>query len=96
MFRNYLVTALRNILRYKFHAAVNIGGLALGLACVIFVILFVRDELSYDRWIPLEHRLHRSRQRPGEQQQDREVGDELDPGRSVHEKSSGRSSTATR
>jgi putative ABC transport system permease protein len=59
MFRNYLVTALRNIVRYKFHAAVNIGGLALGLACVIFIILFVRDEISYDRWIPGTENLYR-------------------------------------
>jgi putative ABC transport system permease protein len=51
MFRNYLVTALRNIVRYKLYSFINIAGLAVGLACAILVILFVRDELSYDKWI---------------------------------------------
>jgi putative ABC transport system permease protein len=51
MLRNYLVTALRNIARYKLHSFVNIAGLTVGLACAIFIVLFVRDELSYDRWI---------------------------------------------
>jgi putative ABC transport system permease protein len=52
MFRNYLTIALRNFVRHKLYSAINIAGLAVGLACVIFVILFVRDELSYDMWIP--------------------------------------------
>jgi putative ABC transport system permease protein len=59
MFRNYLVTALRNILRHKLYSFINIGGLAVGLACVIFVLLFIRDELSYDKWIPDTENLYR-------------------------------------
>jgi putative ABC transport system permease protein len=59
MFRNYLVIALRNIARHKLYSFINIAGLALGLACVIFVILFVRDELSYDKWIPGTENLYR-------------------------------------
>jgi putative ABC transport system permease protein len=59
MFRNYLVTALRNLLRNKLYSFINIAGLAVGLACVIFVILFVRDELSYDTWIPGTQSLYR-------------------------------------
>jgi putative ABC transport system permease protein len=59
MFRNYLVTALRNIIRHKLYSFINIGGLAVGLACVIFVILFIRDELSYDKWIPGTQNLYR-------------------------------------
>src|SRR6185437_17151399 len=51
MFRNYLVTALRNIARHKLHSFINIAGLAVGLTCAILIILFVRDEMSYDRWI---------------------------------------------
>ncbi|HEX4270464.1 MAG TPA: ABC transporter permease [Rhizomicrobium sp.] len=51
MFRNYLVTALRNIVRHKLYSFINIAGLAVGLACAILIILFVRDELSYDKWI---------------------------------------------
>ena len=52
MFRNYLTIALRNLVRHKLYSFINIAGLAVGLACVIFIILFVRDELSYDKWVP--------------------------------------------
>lgn len=52
MFRNYLIIALRNIVRHKLYSFINIAGLAVGLACVLFVMLFVRDELSYDAWLP--------------------------------------------
>ena len=52
MFRNYLVTALRSFMRHKLYSFINIGGLAVGLACAIFIILYLRDELSYDKWVP--------------------------------------------
>src|ERR1700760_2309509 len=52
MFRNYLVTALRAMARHKLYSFINIAGLAVGLTCAILIILFVRDELSYDKWIP--------------------------------------------
>src|SRR5215469_17171136 len=51
MFRNYLTIALRNIIRHKLYSFINIAGLAVGLTCVILIALFVRDELSYDKWI---------------------------------------------
>jgi putative ABC transport system permease protein len=51
LFQNYFVTALRNIIRHKLYSFINIAGLALGLTCVILIVLFVRDELSYDKWI---------------------------------------------
>lgn len=51
MLRNYLAAALRNLTRNKLHASINIAGLALGFAASILIGLFVRDELSYDRWI---------------------------------------------
>ena len=59
MFRNYLVTALRNFLGHKLYSFINVAGLAVGLACAIFIILFIRDELSYDRWIPGSENLYR-------------------------------------
>jgi len=52
MLRNYIAVALRNMVRNKLYAAINIIGLATGLAAALFVALFVRDELSYDKWIP--------------------------------------------
>jgi putative ABC transport system permease protein len=59
MFQNYLTVALRNIVRHRLYSFINIAGLAVGLACVIFVILFVRDQLSYDTWIPDTQNLYR-------------------------------------
>src|ERR1700761_4127165 len=59
MFHNYLITALRNVFRHKLYSFINIVGLTVGLACAIFIILFVRDELSYDRWIPGTENLYR-------------------------------------
>jgi putative ABC transport system permease protein len=59
MFRNYLVIALRNIVRHKLYSFINIAGLAVGLACLILIMLFVRDELSYDNWIAGSDKLYR-------------------------------------
>ncbi|MHB8812759.1 MAG: ABC transporter permease [Steroidobacteraceae bacterium] len=59
MFRHYLITAARNIVRHKLYSFINIAGLALGLSCAIFVILFVRDQTSYDKWVPDSTRLYR-------------------------------------
>jgi len=59
MFRNYLVIALRNIIRHKLYSIINIAGLAVGLACAILIMLFVRDELSYDKWIPGSDAIYR-------------------------------------
>jgi len=50
MIRNYLVTALRNFRKHKAYSAINVLGLALGLACCFFILLWVQDELSYDRF----------------------------------------------
>ena len=59
MIGNYLIVALRNLARHKLYSFINIAGLAVGLACVIFVLLFVRDELSYDKWIAGTENLYR-------------------------------------
>ncbi len=59
MFRNYLITAIRSIRRHKLYSFINIAGLSVGLTCGIFIALFVRDELSYDRWIPDSSNLYR-------------------------------------
>ncbi len=50
MLKNYLKTALRNIFKNKLYAAISIFGLAIGIACFILTGLFVRDELSFDKW----------------------------------------------
>jgi len=48
MFSNYIKTALRNIMRQKLFSFINIVGLAVGLAAFILIMLFVRDETSWD------------------------------------------------
>ena len=50
MIKNYFKIAWRNLLRYKGFSFINILGLAIGLACCILVTLFIKDELSYDRY----------------------------------------------
>lgn len=52
MFRNYLASALRNLARNKLYAGINILGLAIGFAAAILIGLFVRNELSFDRFLP--------------------------------------------
>jgi putative ABC transport system permease protein len=50
MFRNYFKTAFRNLKRNKAYAFINILGLSLGLASVILILLYIKDEVSYDRF----------------------------------------------
>ncbi len=50
MFLNYLKITLRNIRRHKAFSFINIAGLAIGIACCILIMLWVQDELSYDRF----------------------------------------------
>ena len=50
MLKNYLKIALRNIQRNKIFSFINIFGLAVGMACSLLIFLFVKDELSYDRF----------------------------------------------
>ena len=60
MYRNYLVTAARNLARDKLYSFINISGLAVGLTCAIFIVLFFRDETSFDAWIPDSAHLYRA------------------------------------
>jgi putative ABC transport system permease protein len=52
MLRNYIMTAWRSARRDRFYALLNVIGLALGFAVVILIGLFVRDELSYNSFLP--------------------------------------------
>src|SRR5260221_529984 len=49
MLINYLKIALRNLMRNKTYSAINILGLALGVACCLLLTLYVLDEISYDK-----------------------------------------------
>ena len=50
MLKNYFKTAFRNLQRNKVYSLINILGLSLGLACAMLIILYVKDEVSYDRF----------------------------------------------
>jgi putative ABC transport system permease protein len=50
MFENYLAAALRNLLRNRTHATINLLGLSLGFAATLLIALFVRDEYTYDHF----------------------------------------------
>jgi len=59
MFKNYLITALRNIRRQRLSSVINIGGLAVGMASFILILLYIKDELSYDRHWKDSHQVYR-------------------------------------
>ena len=52
MWRNYLTVGLRALAKNRTYAFINIFGLALGMAACLMILLFVRYEMSYDRWMP--------------------------------------------
>ncbi|MGM9506683.1 ABC transporter permease [Larkinella sp. GY13] len=50
MLKNYLTIAWRNILKDKFYSLINILGLTIGVTCGLLLLLYVTDELSFDRY----------------------------------------------
>jgi len=50
MLRNYLTVALRSLSKQKGYTFINVAGLALGLASCLFILIYIQDELSYDRF----------------------------------------------
>jgi len=59
MIRNYIKTAWRNLVRNKVSSSINISGLAIGLACVMLIGMYVKDELGYDRFFKDANRIYR-------------------------------------
>ena len=50
MLKNCLKIAVRHLLRHKAYAFINIAGLSVGMACCALMLLYIREELSYDRF----------------------------------------------
>jgi len=50
MIKNYIKTASRNIIRHKGYSFITIAGLAIGMACSFLILMWVQDELGYDRF----------------------------------------------
>jgi putative ABC transport system permease protein len=59
MFKNYFKTAFRNLIKNKFYSSINIIGLAVGLATCLLILLYVLDELSYDKYNENADRIYR-------------------------------------
>ena len=59
MIRNYIKTAFRSLSKNKGFTFINVFGLALGLASCLIIILYVADELSYDRYNIKYDRIYR-------------------------------------
>jgi putative ABC transport system permease protein len=59
MIRNFLLTSLRNLRRYKAYSLINIAGLSVGLACTLLILLWVKNETSFDSFHEHADRLYR-------------------------------------
>jgi putative ABC transport system permease protein len=56
MFTSYLKLTLRNLARNKLYSIINIFGLSVGILCAVLILLYITDELSYDK----HHKQHRN------------------------------------
>ena len=59
MFKNYIKIALRNMKRQKGYSFINIMGLAIGMASVLIIYIYVKHELSYDSYHKDSDRIYR-------------------------------------
>ncbi|RLC50124.1 MAG: hypothetical protein DRH79_08065 [Candidatus Cloacimonadota bacterium] len=59
VFKNYLKIAFRNIIRHKGFSFINIAGLAVGLAVCFLILLWVQDELKFDKFHENYDRIYR-------------------------------------
>ncbi|MBN1833090.1 MAG: ABC transporter permease [Deltaproteobacteria bacterium] len=59
MLKNYFITAINNLIKNKLYSAINIAGLAIGLAACIVIALYVRDQTSYDKQWKDHDRIYR-------------------------------------
>ncbi|MGI8952356.1 MAG: ABC transporter permease [Chitinophagaceae bacterium] len=60
MFKNYFKIAFRNLWRSKAFSIINISGLAIGMASAILILLWIQNEVSYDRFHANEDRLYQA------------------------------------
>ena len=57
MVKNYLLTALRNLSKHRIYSIINITGLAVGITSSLLILLWVNDELTFDKFIPKVDRI---------------------------------------
>ncbi len=63
MFKNYLKTTFRNLWKNKGYSMLNIGGLAVGIACAALILLWVEDELTFDHYFSNRDNLYKIKDR---------------------------------
>ena len=73
MFKNYFKTAFRNLSRNKVYSFINIAGLSLGLACAMLIMLYVKDEVSFDRFQKNVNNIYRVVSKSTQQGQEKEL-----------------------
>ena len=59
MFKNYLKIAFRNIIKQKLYSIITVIGLAVGITCCLLIMLYVKQELSYDTFYPNTDNIYR-------------------------------------
>jgi putative ABC transport system permease protein len=58
MFRNYFIITLRNLFKNSVYSFINIAGLSIGITCSLLILLWVNDEVSFDKFQPKYDRLY--------------------------------------
>lgn len=58
MLRNFLLIAIRNLKKNSLYSFINISGLSVGIVCSVLILLWVADELAFDKFIPKSNRLY--------------------------------------
>lgn len=74
MFKNYLKIAVRNLTRNKIFSLINIAGLSLGLTCCMLIVLYTKDELSFDRFQKNKDQLYRIMVKMTDENESRTIG----------------------
>ena len=59
MFKNYVKSIVRSMLKNKSFSIINLAGLTIGIACTLFILLWIQNEISYDRFHKNAGLLHR-------------------------------------
>src|SRR5690606_24910695 len=59
MLRNFLTTSFRKLWRNRLYTLINLLGLGIGIACFVLVVMYVRYERSFDRFVPQADRVYR-------------------------------------
>lgn len=73
MFKNYWKSALRNLLRNKIYCFINIAGLSLGLVCAMLIMLYIKDEVSFDRFHKNVNNIYRVVSKSEQQGKEQEI-----------------------